>query len=59
MHRLPGPETPQLKIHEPVYRFELGLQILEPRIVFAFELLDPMRGDFVQDERTERAIQRE
>ena len=40
MHRLPGPETPQLKIHEPVYRFELGLQILEPRIVFAFELLD-------------------
>ncbi|MET0687869.1 MAG: hypothetical protein ABWY38_01510, partial [Methyloceanibacter sp.] len=40
LRRLPGPETPQLKIHEPVYRFELGLQILEPRIVFAFELLD-------------------
>ena len=37
-----GLEPAKLKLHQPVYRLELGLQILEPRIVLALELLDEL-----------------
>jgi hypothetical protein len=40
LRRLPVTEPPQLEIHEPVHRFELGLKIVQPCLVFALKLLD-------------------
>ena len=33
-------EPAELKLHQPVHRLELGLQVLEPRIMLALELID-------------------